>query len=908
MKINTMLPCKRTIAMSLFLAGMLNGLNAQAQQANLYVAPNGNDTAAGTLAAPFASLEKARDELRRLRAAGMVKGGVTVWVRGGLYALPRTLTFGKEDSGSAAAPVVFRAYQNEKPILIGGKAITNFTPYKGQILKADVGAQGFKDIYFRQLFFDGKRQHLARYPNFDANNPYGGGWAYADGTPVPMYADVPGEDKRTFTMKAADTRNWAKPEEGEVFVFPRFNWWNNIVRIGSYDAATRTIKLAGDASYPIRPGDRYYVQNQLEELDAPGEWYLDKATATLYFWPPTPLDNKTVYAPTLRNLVKMEGAANITLRGFTLECAEGDGVVVNNCNGCLIAANVIRNVGDYNGSAVSVMGGTKNGVAGNDIYEIGRDGVAISGGDRITLTAAENFADNNYIHHTGVFYKQGVGISLTGCGNRASHNYIHDGPRMGIMFSGNNLILEYNHIRHVNLETEDTGAVYTGGRDWLGSRGSVIRYNYFHDILGYGKDEKGVWQSPHFAWGVYLDDNTGGVDVIGNVVTRCTRGLIHLHNGRDNLIENNIFVDGTLQQVEYNGWTTSHQYWKTHLPTMIKGYESVKDQPAWKKMRNMDIHPTQAPLPDGKIMTGNVLRRNILYYHDPKARAYKMSTVPLDHNVVDSNLLFHFGAPILTGLTAIKGVTGPNLAPNGGFEEGQLGAMPARWHWNITPQGTTRAVLSDEEEHNGARSLRFDAGLWKDANGQSKNPMLQSDTFPAKPGATYRVMVWMKASKPDFKANLVTQAWKANTYHWYKDQPLSIGTDWKQYELVVRFPAPGEPGSHPELQSFYVRLDNRDESGTLWIDDVTVQEAVALDEWQAWQTAGQDTHSLIADPLFVNPDKDDYHLRPNSPAFKIGFQPIPLEKIGPYKDDLRASWPIVEAEGAREKPLVSMQP
>ena len=68
---------------------------------------------------------------------------------------------------------------------------------------------------------------------------------------------------------------------------------------------------------------------------------------------------------------------------------------------------------------------------------------------------------------------------------------------------------------------------------------------------------------------------------------------------------------------------------------------------------------------------------------------------------------------------------------------------------------------------------------------------------------------------------------------------------------------------------------------------------------------GQDRHSLVADPLFVDPDNDDYRLRADSPAFKLGFKAIPVEKIGPYQDPLRASWPIVEAEGAREKPLVS---
>ena len=78
---------------------------------------------------------------------------------------------------------------------------------------------------------------------------------------------------------------------------------------------------------------------------------------------------------------------------------------------------------------------------------------------------------------------------------------------------------------------------------------------------------------------------------------------------------------------------------------------------------------------------------------------------------------------------------------------------------------------------------------------------------------------------------------------------------------------------------------------------------MVLDEWESWQATGQDQHSIVADPLFVNAEKDDYRLKPESPAFKLGFQPIPVERIGPYQDELRASWPIVEAEGARERPV-----
>ena len=71
-----------------------------------------------------------------------------------------------------------------------------------------------------------------------------------------------------------------------------------------------------------------------------------------------------------------------------------------------------------------------------------------------------------------------------------------------------------------------------------------------------------------------------------------------------------------------------------------------------------------------------------------------------------------------------------------------------------------------------------------------------------------------------------------------------------------------------------------------------------MNEWESWQAAGEDRNSLVADPRFVNPAKDDYRLRPDSPAWKLGFKPIPVEKIGPYASELRASWPIVEGRGS----------
>lgn len=899
----------------ILLAGGLGPLwPAIPEGTDLHVAPDGNDAWSGRAAfsnrdrtdGPFATLPRAREEVRRLRAAGE-KGTITVHLRGGIHALSETFKLGPADSGTPQGPTVYRAYRGEKPVLIGGRRVEGWVSHRDRILKADLTAQGFKAPSFKQLIQGGKRQILARYPNFEPQNPHGGGWAYADGKPLPMYQDVPGESRRVFQIRPQDLRSWSHPEEAEVFVFARYNWWNNILRISKLERETRTVTLAADASYPIRPGDRYYLQNIPEELDAPGEWYLDRQTATLYFWPPLPVDRTPILVPTLRTIVEIEkGAAHIQIQGLTLECAEGTAVVMREAMHCRIAACTIRNVGDYHGSGVSIEGGKENGVVGCDIHDVGSHGISITGGDVRTLTAAGNYAENNYIHHIGVFYKQGCGISLRGVGNRASHNYIHDGPRMGIIFGGNNLVLEYNRIRHVNLETEDTGAVYTGGRDWLGSRGSVIRYNFFHDILGYGQ-HNGKWISPYFAWGVYLDDNTGGVDVIGNVVVRCTRAGLHLHNGRDNWILNNIFVDNGPQQIEYNGWTETHRYWQTHLPTMIKGYESVAGEPAWRALRNMNLHPSKAVLPDGLIMTGNRFLRNIISYGDPAAACFRFRNLPLTHYESDYNLVWAHGHPIRTGFQKGGKDVSENGLKNPGFEEGEGGALPKEWHWQEQPAGAKAAVV-EESPAAGKRCLRIDGARGTNAQGKVMTPILVSTPVPAAPGKAYRLTVRLKADRPGAKAALLIQSCLPHVYFWAKEATATVGTEWKPVELVARFPAPGEAGHHEKMDRIQLRIDFREAAGTLWVDEASIRECELLDEWESWRAMGFDRHSQIADPLFLAPERDDYRLRPGSPAFSLGFQPIPFEKIGCYPDPLRASWPIVEAEGARERPLRPQNP
>ncbi|GEM_PF-4986178 len=102
--------------------------------------------------------------------------------------------------------------------------MTGFLPYQGAIVKADVAALGLKGKYFRHMFFEGERQPLARYPDYDSDTPHGGGFAYVDGPIVRMYRNLTNETRRVVQCKPKDFRNWANPESGEILIYPRYNW------------------------------------------------------------------------------------------------------------------------------------------------------------------------------------------------------------------------------------------------------------------------------------------------------------------------------------------------------------------------------------------------------------------------------------------------------------------------------------------------------------------------------------------------------------------------------------------------------------------------------------------------------------------------------------------------------------
>jgi hypothetical protein len=150
-------------------------------------------------------------------------------------------------------------------------------------------------------------------------------------------------------------------------------------------------------------------------------------------------------------------------------------------------------------------------------------------------------------------------ISLGGVGNRAANNLIHDAPHMAIQFTGNEHVIEFNEIHDVCLETDDAGAIYTG-RDWTW-RGNVVRFNYFHDI--------GVFKTSVGVQSIYLDDWTSATTVYGNVLCKAGRGVL-VGGGRDNTVENNVFVDCVpAVHVDSRGLGWAKNYFDSRENTLI---------------------------------------------------------------------------------------------------------------------------------------------------------------------------------------------------------------------------------------------------------------------------------------------------------------------------------------------------
>ncbi len=582
-----------------------------AHAAEFYVAPDGDDANPGTEQKPFASLERARDAVRAIDSR---EGGVTVWLRGGVYERSQTFELSEPDSGTPGAPIVYRARPGETVRILGGRqlepsAVTPVTDEgilnriidasaRTKVRHLDLRALGIEDCGtllprgFRrpyipaplELFINDEALHLARWPNDDTVLI----GDILDPGSVPRDNDFSNRGG-SFTFDFDRPSLWTRAHDIWLTGLFGYGFADDTIKVASIEPDRKAITMAHPHMYGLKSGrefHRYYAFNLLEEIDAPGEYYVDRESGNVYFYPPEgePLDRIAI-SMLEEPLVAMEGVSQVTIRDITFEVTRGMGIYIEGGTGNCVAGCTLRNMGIvavcigmgiepdalyrhemtgkpvsrqlgswhehiYANSVFDRRAGTGHVVLGCDIYNTGAGGVSLGGGDRVTLTPGNNAVRNCHIYRFNRLDKSyKAAVNIDGVGNRVENCLIHDCPNNAIYLHGNDHLITLNEVHHTCLDADDMGVFYMG-RD-PSEQGNVIRHNFFHHN---GNDHGATCV-------VYFDDDACGTLVDGNVFWKNKGNPIWMNGGCDHIYTHNVFADspGTVPE----GRDKRNYDWKT---------------------------------------------------------------------------------------------------------------------------------------------------------------------------------------------------------------------------------------------------------------------------------------------------------------------------------------------------------
>lgn len=611
----------------------------------LFVSTDGADDQPGTKERPFGTLERARDGIRRLKAKGPLEGPVTVRIRGGTYERTKTFRLQAEDSGTPETPIVYRGDGGEIARLVGGTKLESswFTPVRdpdvlrrleeevrGNVREVDLRARGITDYGELgsltgglKLFWGGRRLPLARWPNQ--------GYALArrgqvlgvaqDG--VPRLEDEGRDGRRVgFRFEGDPPNQWHSLEGVWLRGYWHQEYFYHAWQPRAVSAERQEISFDHGVGDHLAEWRRFFAANVLEELDDPGEWYLDRGKGVLYVLPPADPGPGPIRVSMMQDpMIALEETAHVTIRGLVLEVTRGLAVSVGGGTHNRIAGCIIRSASQ----GAILAGGTENGVVGCDIHDLDAMGIRMSGGDRRTLTPAGLHALNNHIHHYALHLKSWhPGIQVQGVGQRVAHNRIHHAPQYAISYEGNDHVFEYNEMHDLCLEMSDVGVIGCG-TDWT-FRGNVIRHNFVHHIP----------KRPYPGTiGVYLDNCASSAEISGNVFYKVLGKAVLIGGGRDNLIENNVFIECEIPvSMDNRGlrWETRWGHFRPGGPMYEPLRKFRHDQPPWstrypRLARILDEIP-QAPL-------GNTLERNLSVrsgWRDPEEECRRLFDKHIDRS------------------------------------------------------------------------------------------------------------------------------------------------------------------------------------------------------------------------------------------------------------------------------------
>ena len=569
------------------------GFTANAQS-KFYVSKSGSDLNPGTKSKPFKTLEKARNAVRKIN--GKMKKDITVYLRGGSYFRDKTFQLTDKDSGTNGKKVIYTAYPKEKVLISGGTPVKGWKKHQGQIYKATLSGKNVNsDNNFRELYVNGKRAYRARSPKLIR-----AGWYNQAGKPA------------GYTISKNDMKLFKNG--GDVELVWSMNWRQHRMLVDK-------IEDSGQGHYNVimkqpflhqaliedygrarpTPNNPFFIENAYELLDEPGEWYYDRPSKTLYYWPKEGQNMKTarVIVPRTQTLISLKGASKrkkveniqfskLSFQHTTWEKAYKEGVTAIQANHYNIQPPIVEGpnngTGSHTDNAELPRGAieleyTKNiSLIGNKLSNTGGTGIILFNSVLDTQIRKNSIKD---ISETAIIIGSWVHNFIDKdeeelCKNILIRNNVID--NIGLQYWGAPGIQMYYAdgmtIEHNEISNTVYGGIQIGWNGWQGTekdstsnRNTIIRYNRIENYSRKTGDTGAIYS---------LGQHPNS-EFYGNHFKNAGKYLAAQYNDEgsafmywhDNVVEQNQKVDGDF--LLFSAWrATIHDNWLDHIYTNIE--------------------------------------------------------------------------------------------------------------------------------------------------------------------------------------------------------------------------------------------------------------------------------------------------------------------------------------------------